>query len=243
MRSLRSSALACAETPQLCGARRGLKQREKQQELTIFLAVTLFAEIFFLPVRCISEKVLKNIIAHFKTNGVGARRHGLSQKLPHNTLSLEEIRQVVNFITNFSEANAIILPGRQPYGWKMDCKLLPTNCTKKHVFDMYIEEINKITTEYETAQPPNASHSSQPSSSTQHSKAPRAVKYSTFVNLWDKLLPFMTNLKPATDLCWYCQQRSVQMQRCVNLQSDKKDQGSKGNVESSGRCCKREIFV
>ncbi|GFR92290.1 Cbr1 protein [Elysia marginata] len=42
---------------------------------------------FSLHVHCISEKVLKNIIAHYKTNGVSARPHGLSQKLPHNALS------------------------------------------------------------------------------------------------------------------------------------------------------------
>ena len=167
---------------------------------------------FFLHVHGISVKVLKNILVHFKKSGVCARRHKLSGTLPHNALSFEEIKQVVYFISNFAEANAIILPGRQPYGWKTDCKLLPTNCTKKHVFDLYSNEINRI-----NSQSPHGT-SSQPL---------RAVKYSTFVNLWNRFLPFITNLKPATDLCWYCQQRSVHMQRSVNLPTDKKSKAAK----------------
>ena len=39
----------------------------------------------FLRVHCISEKLLKNIIARCKIHGVSARRHGLSQRL-WNTL-------------------------------------------------------------------------------------------------------------------------------------------------------------
>ena len=37
-----------------------------------------------------------------------------------------------------------------------------------------------------------------------------------FLRIWHDLLPFIKNQKPATDLCWYCQQRSIQMQRSVN---------------------------
>ena len=189
---------------------------------------------FFLHVHCISEKVLKNTIKHFKSCGVSVRRHKLSGQLPHNALRFEDIKKVIYFISNFAEANAIILPGRQPYGWKTDCKLLPTNCTKKFVFDLYEKEMSKLIEEFENqqAQEVTQSHSQQTSPSLEHSQSPpkdkpRAVKYSTFLNLWNNLLPFITNLKPATDLCWYCQQRSVQMQRSVNLPIEKKSEAAK----------------
>ncbi|GFO33240.1 hypothetical protein PoB_005974500 [Plakobranchus ocellatus] len=35
------------------------------------------------------------------------------------------------------EVHAIMLPGRMPYQWKDDVKLLPTNCSKKVVYDAY----------------------------------------------------------------------------------------------------------
>ena len=37
-----------------------------------------------------------------------------------------------------------------------------------------------------------------------------------FLRIWNDLLPFIKYHKSATDRCWYCQQRSIQMQRSVN---------------------------
>ena len=45
--------------------------------------------------------------------------------------------------------------------------------------------------------------------------------------MWHDLLPFVKNQKPATDLCWYCQQRSLLLQRSVNQPDHQKSVAAK----------------
>ena len=49
----------------------------------------------------------------------------------------DDTRAVVDFIVNYAEANAILLPGRTPGHWKCDVNLLLNKCTKKTVFMQY----------------------------------------------------------------------------------------------------------
>ena len=57
------------------------------------------------------------------------RAHGNAVKLPHNVTSYASIRYIVQFITNFAEQHAILLPSRIP-GYKRDnLKLLPSSIT------------------------------------------------------------------------------------------------------------------
>ena len=55
----------------------------------------------------------------------------------------------------------------------------------------------------------------------------RKVSFRSFVRVWHDLLPFIKNQKPATDLCWYCQQRSLQMQRSVNQPDSEKSEAAR----------------
>ena len=158
---------------------------------------------FFLYVHGINTKAFKNTVKHFKECGVCVRVHKGSKKKKKHSLTFQNIQNIVTFILNFAEAHCIILPGRQPYGWKTDCKLLPTNCTKKHVHSLYMQTV------------------------TDEQSENRPVHYTTFCRLWNELTPFVTNLKPATDLCWYCQQRSVQLQRSVNQPMEKKSEAAR----------------
>ena len=100
-------------------------------------------------------------------------------------------RAVVDFIVNYAEANAIILPGRTPGHWKTDVKLLPTNCTKKKVYLQYCDATDAAGT--------------------------RKVAVQTFRRLWQQLLPFVVTMRPATDLCWYCQKGVTKLARSANL--------------------------
>ena len=51
--------------------------------------------------------------------------------------TLQDTRTVVGFILNYAEGNFITLPSRTPWHWKTDVKLLPSNCSKKKVYDNY----------------------------------------------------------------------------------------------------------
>ena len=79
----------------------------------------------------IGKHRLKAIKAHYISNGLSVRTHGNAGKLPHNVTSYVSIRHIVQFITNFAEQHAILLPGRIPGYKRDDLKLLPSSTTKK----------------------------------------------------------------------------------------------------------------
>lgn len=73
----------------------------------------------------------KNLKASYLATGLTARVHGNSKRQPKNTLNMEEIKNLVTFLNNHAEKNAILLPGRIP-GYKRDTiQLLPSSTTKK----------------------------------------------------------------------------------------------------------------
>ena len=59
------------------------------------------------------------------------RTHGNTKRLPHNALTLDAILNVLKFITNYEEQNAILLPGRIPQFKRDDIKVLPCSDSKK----------------------------------------------------------------------------------------------------------------
>lgn len=167
------------------------KQTQREQHRVLYFhRGHEVCRLFFLHIHGISATRLKNLFKQFKESGVQERVHGSAKRLPPNTLSFTDTEYVFNFILNIAETQAIILPGRTPFAWKSDCKLLPTDMSKRVVYDRYtaaLQESNR-----------------------------RIVSYRSFRRIWQTLLPFVRSQKPATDLCWYCQQRSIQLQRCIN---------------------------
>lgn len=57
--------------------------------------------------------------ASFLATGLTARVHGNTRRLPKHALKLEEVKNLVTFLNNHAEKNAILLPGRIP-GYKRD---------------------------------------------------------------------------------------------------------------------------
>ena len=150
----------------------------------------------FRYLHAIGQDKLTALIAHYKVCGVEARVHRNKRKRPFNALKLDDTRAVVDFIVNYAEANAIILPGRTPGHWKSDVKLLPTNCSKKTVYTQYCRAVDVAGT--------------------------RKVALRTFRRLWQQLLPFIATMRPATDLCWYCQKGVTKLARSANLPDSEK---------------------
>ena len=136
------------------------------------------------------------LTAHYKTAGVKARVHLNKRKRHVHALKFDDTRAVVDFIVNYAETNAIILPGRTPGHWKTDVKLLPTKCMKKTVYTQYCCAVAVAGT--------------------------RKVSLRTFWRLWQQLLPFVVTMRPATDLCWYCQKGVTKLARSSNLPDNEK---------------------
>ena len=67
----------------------------------------------------------------YLTNGLETRIHGNKKQLPHNKMTHRAITNVVKFLQNYAEENAILLPGRMPGYRRDDIKLLPSSRSKK----------------------------------------------------------------------------------------------------------------
>lgn len=68
---------------------------------------------------------------NFLEYGLETRVHGNSRIRPHNALSWDMVMNIVKFICNYAEQNAILLPGRIPTHKRDDIKLLPSSDSKK----------------------------------------------------------------------------------------------------------------
>ena len=64
-------------------------------------------------------------------NGLETRVHGNTKRVPHSHLAHAVITNVTKFLENYTEENAILLPGRIPGYKQHDIKLLPSSCSKK----------------------------------------------------------------------------------------------------------------
>ena len=79
----------------------------------------------------IGKDRLRNIRDSYLSNGLETRVHGNTKRLPHNHLSHAVITNVTQFLNNYTEENAILLPGRIPGHKRDDIKLLPSSRSKK----------------------------------------------------------------------------------------------------------------
>lgn len=59
-------------------------------------------------------------------------------------ISPEDINRVVDFIKNYAEDNAIMLPGRQPGHKDWHVKLLPTHVSKASVWRLYVKSAKEL---------------------------------------------------------------------------------------------------
>ena len=78
----------------------------------------------------IGKDRLRSVKEHYLANGLETRVHGNRKRLPHNSNSPETINNVVKFVQNYAEVNAILLPGRIPGYKRDDIKLLPSSRSK-----------------------------------------------------------------------------------------------------------------
>ena len=79
----------------------------------------------FLFLHTISDKRLRNLQRSMRENGLAPRRHGNLRRLPPNAISFTDTQRVVEFLCSYSDANAILLPGRISGYKRTDVQLLP----------------------------------------------------------------------------------------------------------------------
>jgi len=155
----------------------------------------------FMFIHAVFKDRLAALLKHYTENGVTPRQHGNIGKQPHNALSPEDCQAVVDFVTNYAEINAVLLPGRIPGYKRDDLKLLPSSVSKAAVFRLYEEACMTA----------NRRH----------------VAKRTFYHLWRSYCPYILPIKRRCDLCWRCQQNCTSIVRSINLCEADKSQALK----------------
>ena len=105
----------------------------------------------FLNLYGISKSRFQRLVEHYQSRGISLCVHGNSKRLPHNALPLAVNEDVKNFLSNYADENAVILPGRIPGFKSEDIQLLSSSDTKTHVwksFKIACEESNKQAVSY-----------------------------------------------------------------------------------------------
>lgn len=80
---------------------------------------------------CIGKDRLRAVKENYLANGLATRTHDNKKCLPHNSSSPETINNVVMFLQNQAEENAILLPRRIPSHKCDEVIFLPSSCTKR----------------------------------------------------------------------------------------------------------------
>ena len=156
----------------------------------------------FLFLHSIHHYTFKALRRSCREEGMLPRVHGNTRRLPSNALTFNDVKHVVSFIDNYAEDHAILLPGRIPGYKRSDLQLLPCSTTKRSVWKEY-------------------------RSATESSISIHSVAYTTFTNIWRKLLPHIMSTRPMTDLCAVCHQNAGLIMRSSNISEEEKSQVSK----------------
>ena len=105
----------------------GDKEDPKRKRMQYVFVGRQICKPMFLLVFAIGEKRLKNLKEHFYAHGLTPRTHGNTGKLPSNTYGQSTTIDVLTFIDNFAEENAVCLPGRFPSHRNADAQILPSS--------------------------------------------------------------------------------------------------------------------
>ena len=152
----------------------------------------------FLFLHGIGKRKFKLIKAYFTSSGLTPRMHGNTGRSPANTLIMEEVRNVVIFVTQHAEANAILLQGRIPGYKRSDIQIFLSSTTKRAIWLLYEDTAQQL--------------------------SQRRIAYSTFTNVWRNFLPHVVVARPMTHLCATCQKNSAVIIRGVNLSEEGKSE-------------------
>ena len=145
----------------------------------------------------VSYKRFENLLSHYVKHGVELRVHGNSKRLPANTTSREDVHQAITFIDNIAEVHGVPLPGRLPNHRNSDITLLPSDMSKRYVFEKYAI----------------AGEGMQFKVSSRRK----------FEDLWKELRPFIMTNKPATDLCPVCQYNNEKIAKSALLSEEERE--------------------
>jgi len=168
--------------------------RIESRSTYMFRGVEVCRKFFAVVFGC-GEKRLKNVKKRFLLDGVSPKQHGNVHQKSHSA-NFDKRLAARNFIQNFAENNALVMPGRLPNYKNPNLKLLPSSMTKKYVFSLYV------------------------SAAKQSDEAP--LSWCLFRQVWADFCQNVVIQLPRSDLCAICQQNQMTVAKMRNLPEDTK---------------------
>ena len=146
----------------------------------------------------IGQSRFKSLQHHYDQVGIIPRVHGNSKRLPSNTSSQEDVDCVLSFIDTTANVHGLPLPGRMPNHRDSDVLLLPSDMSKSFVYRKYVDSCEQLEQSY--------------------------LSRRKFENLWKELRPSVLTNKPATDLCFTCQQNNDKLAKAFLLPEEEREE-------------------
>ena len=144
----------------------------------------------FLFLHNIGCRRYKSVKDAYIQNGLEPIVHGNKNRSPSHAFTTADLLNITAFLTNYGEEHDILLPGRIPGFKRCDLVLLPTNSTKKAIWECYVRCSATLTF--------------------------RLASYRTFCRVWQKYRPKLVITTPKSDLCWTCQRNSMEISATAN---------------------------
>ena len=144
----------------------------------------------FLFLHNIGVKKYDTVKKAYYRNGLQPIIHGNKFCLPAHGFTTQDLNQILIFLSNYAEANAILFPGRIPGYKRYDLQLLPTHSTKYAIWESYIKACGTLTL--------------------------KLASYRTFCRVWQKYKPMLIITTPKSDLCWTCQKNAMAITEAAN---------------------------
>ena len=99
----------------------------------------------FLFLHTIGFKRYSNLLKHYRINGASPRTHGNEKRKPWHAAAYEDKQRAVTFIRNYADVHAMPLPGRLRKHQDYRVMLLPSDMTKRCVYNDYSVASQELT--------------------------------------------------------------------------------------------------
>lgn len=152
----------------------------------------------------IGTKRYSNLLKHYRTHGVPPRTHGNEKQRPWNAADYADKERAIAFIKSYADVHAMPLPGRLPKHQDYKVMLLPSNVTKRLVYNDYCTASKELTN-------PQGGQI-------------RIFSYRESGRLWAETVPYIAVMLPASDFCLICQENTNAIMHSTNQPEDVKSQ-------------------
>ena len=187
------------------GNTRGQGMHDRERGYCVFrYHGKLICKKTFLFIHSIGTKRYINLLKHHSVNGVSPRTHGNEKRKPWHAASFAEKERAVTFIKSYADVNAMPLPGRLPKHQDYKVMLLPSDVTKRKVYNEYSDASEDLC--------------------NPQGEPVRIFGYREFCRLWAEVVPYISVMLPSSDLCLICQQNVNAIMRSANLPENVKSQ-------------------